>query len=62
MTDELMDAVDEHSEVRKKYEQMELRLSTVRDILLKEIANTRNPRVCLSSYESDPVFVGFPFF
>ena len=50
MTDELMEAVDDQSEIRQKYEQMELRLSTVRDILLKDISNTRNPRVSYVGY------------
>ena len=45
MTDELMDALDEQALMRNKYEQMELKLSTVKESLLREIINTRNPRV-----------------
>lgn len=45
MTDELMDALDEQALMRTKYEQMELKLSNVKESLLREIINTRNPRV-----------------
>ena len=48
MTDELMDAIDEQTLMRTKYEQMELKLSNVKDSLLREIINTRNPRVCFT--------------
>ena len=41
MTDELMDAIDEQTLMRTKYEQMELKLSNVKDSLLREIINTR---------------------
>ncbi|XP_063674176.1 unconventional myosin-Va-like isoform X5 [Bolinopsis microptera] len=44
MTDDLMDAIDEQTLMRTKYEQMELKLSNVKDSLLREIVNTRNPR------------------
>ena len=45
MTDDLMDAIDEQTLMRTKYEQMELKLNNVKDSLLREIVNTRNPRV-----------------
>ena len=45
MTDELMDAIDEQTLLRTKYEQMELKLANVKESLLREIINTRNPRV-----------------
>ena len=40
-----MDAIDEQTLMRTKYEQMELKLNNVKDSLLREIVNTRNPRV-----------------
>ena len=48
MTDELMDAIDEQTLMRTKYEQMELKLANVKESLLREIINTRNPRVSSS--------------
>ncbi|KAL5257243.1 hypothetical protein ACHWQZ_G012247 [Mnemiopsis leidyi] len=44
MTDELMDAIDEQTLMRTKYEQMEVKLANVKESLLREIINTRNPR------------------
>ena len=50
MTDELMDAIDEQTLMRTKYEQMELKLANVKESLLREIINTRNPRVSYKIY------------